>query len=479
MGVRNSGIYDFATLFDSLRRDRQELDTRVTRVVDYLKTLGLDEIRRRLSALEAIHPHQYPDCDCVQVVGGTDFEQTASQYVVIAASDAPQRWKDAAAISGYQCDGLDDKGIISTAFSENPFAVFLLSPGTFKIISDGTTWTWGNKRIIGAGGQRGGFGGNGKTIVQLWNFDVTYAANAASLQISSSSISDITFQNTTFGTTDIDYVIQSISSTVERCLFASSASDVYPNIAFVRLGNNTDVTGETLLGGYGSSPAQSHFHDNYFQDVNFPRPHLWVSESYLFLTNVSLTSAPHLRIILDAAANCHIANIQGVSRDSSVVIDPVWDVVTIQNGSRDNLITGLTGHHRWLSNIASNSNPPRSVVRMASDAGLRNRVDTDTIWWYNGVITDGPGEIRKMTHEGSVPVHTTGGLVGPTGERPPIATTVPGTRFFDTDINVPLVSTGSNWVGIITGGGPGPIVEYVYPTLESDVALPFTSFTTP
>ncbi len=147
MGNRNSRVYDIASLIGAISDADRAGDVRVTRIVDYLRTLDIDGLRaliaaltRRVAALEAQHPHK----DIVpQIIQNIVAEGGASPFIILAAADAPESWLAAAESGldngmGFICTGVNDEvtwqalNDSGTSFSTAP-EVVLVSPGGFNM----------------------------------------------------------------------------------------------------------------------------------------------------------------------------------------------------------------------------------------------------------------------------------------------------------------------------------------------------------
>lgn len=465
MGDRNSAVYDLPSLVAALGRRTSDLDKRVTGVVDYLKNLGLDEIRARLLALEAIHPHQYPDCDCV---GGGDTiinEALGLDRIIVASFQATDRWKE---IADYQCDGVNDLEIIRQALSENPGQPIQFSTGGFILdnIAAATSF-FVNAQFFGVGVPS-----LGSTIFWLQHKGVTLPSGQASVSFSNSYVRNIEFRDYTFGApvpaSDYTYMVSFNQCDVNSCIFWGPTEDVIPGIvATVQVQNGGHVSNifftrtsskageyEIMVGdpdgvtvGYGGIVDGVTFDSNYMAS----------------------------RICFDNVRNATVTNVTGWGRDWDV--DLSWYPITFQNGANHNLVSNLHGLNNRFVPIGTTpfDNLPLAVVYMAEGAGVGNRVDFDTVWWHDA---ENDVAIPPVAGTGA-PLHAGGTLTGPTTSRPPGGSVAAGTQFFDTDTNSWLIWTGSQWIGSTSGAGPGAVGDAYGQGAEADTALGFGATITP
>lgn len=175
MGVRNTSAYDFPSLIESIRRRIDGVDKRLSALIDQITGLDLSEILRRLSALEAIHPHTYTE---IPETDGGDGGNSHT-YTIVASTFSSGAWQDIA-------DYIADSGEADITFNEalSDSDVVLVAPGRYSMPA-GSTIT--GRYLFGAGNH---LEGNARSYIDI--IDSGSATTGVTLDV---NISSLTFDS--------------------------------------------------------------------------------------------------------------------------------------------------------------------------------------------------------------------------------------------------------------------------------------------
>lgn len=460
MGERNSAVYDLATLVGSIRRQKEDLDERVTRIVDYLKTLGLDEIRARLIALEAIHPHRYPVCDCVAgpaTEEPLDFE-FYFPFLFVAAVDASAA---EIAIADYVCDGVADEVEINLALAEGRGRV-VLSTGTFNITPGSVIGFATTVSILEGVSAVPGELGTGITTLKLER------------PLTGTVPVGLTFVGVELKNVGIICGGGAGSGAITDYILALGTSNPY--FAANRTIATTDVR-IVHIGVVGATPIAAHFVGG--------GTHTRLTSSY------GITSAPNLevwrfprmtgtRIVTGTGRSIVGKYTTGIWTDTSIhvlagssyIVDVHAEVSGVKAVPPYGLFNGLTLQFPvTVPGIFKFQSPEGLSLRDDGTASTRMTIDTGAITMIGSAANQ--TTIPLVTNPLKTPVWAPNALFDASNRMK--ANTVPYLPIWDSTSG-PLWSNGVSWVGV----GVLTLADAQFGFApEADVSTGFTSFTTP